>query len=373
MPRKRAPQQTTKKRKPAVAGGRAPRMDRKPPRPGTAELSASTGQNFFRSLTRHLATTLGVDFVFVGELTGPDKEQILSLGLYARGKYAENFRYDLAHTPCENVVSKGLCIYRNDVQRLFPKDSQLRELGVASYLGTSLRSATREVIGILVAMDRKPLKSPRRAERILESFAARAAAELERKQVEDAFRENEAFLCLSQKVGHVGSWDWDLATDKVRWSEEMLRIYGLDPEEFDGTFAAAMSRIHPEDLPRVEQDVQRWLQNKGSTSIEFRIVWPDGTVRNAWGLGELIYDGSGRPVRAVGTVQDVTERKRLDTEKQQLVSLVEHSKSFISLTSLDGRMVFLNRGGRTLVGLADAARVGEMGIGDCLMPQHRCE
>ena len=247
MRRKHAPQKKTKRNKSGRTQRSTPSASRRQSHHIAVDDWIGAGGNFFRSLSRYLAESLKLDFVFIGELTGENKHRVKTIGLYAAGRHGDDFSYALSGTPCENVVAKGFCVYPKDVQRRFPKDPLLSDKGIESFLATPLCSRTHDVLGVLVAMDRKPLKQPKQAERMLRSFAAHAAAELERMRAEEVLREHEAFLQLSQKVGHVGSWDWDLATDKVRWSDQMYWIYGLGREEFDGTFAAG---AHPDWPPK---------------------------------------------------------------------------------------------------------------------------
>ena len=127
-----------------------------------------------------------------------------------------------------------------------------------------------------------------------------------------ALKDNEAFLDRSQRVASVGSWEWNVATNQVIWSKEMFRVYGVSEKEFDGTFAYALTRTHPEDVSRIERNVDRMLHQGSSATVEYRILRPDGQVRWALGHSEPIFDANGKITQIIGTVRDITERKQAE-------------------------------------------------------------
>jgi PAS domain S-box-containing protein len=161
-------------------------------------VSSSTGSTFFRSLTEHLAKALDADVAFIGELIGSGSERVRTTAVYRDGGIADNFEYQLAGTPCENVMQIGTRTYPSSVADRFPEDRMLRELSIEGYVGTSLADSAGKIYGILVVLFRHPIVRPAHAESLLTIFAARAAAELERKQAEDritgSLREKEVLL-----------------------------------------------------------------------------------------------------------------------------------------------------------------------------------
>ncbi|MEK6656795.1 MAG: hybrid sensor histidine kinase/response regulator, partial [Nitrospirota bacterium] len=99
-------------------------------------VSSATGDVFFKLLVQHLARILGVDYAFVGKLIGNDNNRVMTVAVCAHGGIGENFEYDLADTPCQNVIQTSPCYYPSNVQQLFPKDKMLIDMGVESYIGT---------------------------------------------------------------------------------------------------------------------------------------------------------------------------------------------------------------------------------------------
>lgn len=131
----------------------------------------------------------------------------------------------------------------------------------------------------------------------------------------------------------MGLWDWDLQTGAVTWSPETFAIVGL--HDFDGSFDSFAKLVHPEDLPRVIEQVDRALREKNEYTDEFRITRPDGQERWLCNVGRPTLDEAGEPVRLSGTVQDVTERKQseqvLRGYAQRLIVLEEELRKAVSI------------------------------------------
>jgi PAS domain S-box-containing protein len=140
----------------------------------------------------------------------------------------------------------------------------------------------------------------------------------ERHRAERELRESRAFLERSQEVGHIGSWTSGVGDDSsLAWSKEVFRIFGVRAEDFDGTLASFLDRVHPDDLQEV-QEARRTAVAEGKVhSIEHRIVRPDGTVRWVLELADVERDDEGTPLRLIGVVQDITARRALEEQLQQ--------------------------------------------------------
>ncbi len=130
-----------------------------------------------------------------------------------------------------------------------------------------------------------------------------------RKQAEEALRRSEASLAEAQRIAHLGKWKLDLRQNRGIWSDETYRMFGLKPRESVLTYENFLSFIHPDDLTVVKQQVAEALKSGQYGPYDFRVVWRDGTIRYLNSRGEVHYDSEGRPLRLVGTAQDVTERK----------------------------------------------------------------
>lgn len=132
-----------------------------------------------------------------------------------------------------------------------------------------------------------------------------------RKQAEKALRESEASLKQAQSLAHLGDWTWDTDTNIVRWSDEMYHIFGIDRENTDVDLLGVIySAIHPDDREAVLQRNNDVIYGQKPSAMEYRVVWPDGTVRHVLAVpGELMPDTEGKIKLLSGIVQDITERK----------------------------------------------------------------
>jgi PAS domain S-box-containing protein len=127
----------------------------------------------------------------------------------------------------------------------------------------------------------------------------------------------EASLAETQEIGHIGSWDWDMAADRVRWSDELYRILGREPGE-EVSYELYLSSVHPDDVDLVVETIEAADDDYSPFALEHRVLFPDGRVRWILSRGRSITDESGKPIRMLGTAQDITERKVQEAELQRL-------------------------------------------------------
>jgi PAS domain S-box-containing protein len=135
----------------------------------------------------------------------------------------------------------------------------------------------------------------------------------ERKNSEQALREQRTLLAEAQKLAGVGCWEWNPASGRVSWSDELFQIYGVDPASFKPTFESYLERVHPEDRAATGATVARALIDSRGFSIDERIMRPDGEVRQLRSHGEVVRDDAGRPLKMVGACIDVTEQKNAES------------------------------------------------------------
>ncbi|MDI1433265.1 PAS domain-containing protein [Polyangium sorediatum] len=130
------------------------------------------------------------------------------------------------------------------------------------------------------------------------------------KKTEGALRASEEGLLWAQQIGNMGNWDWDIPTGGLTWSDQIFRIFGYEPRKFDVSYQAFIGTIHPDDRAMVTEAVNRTVNERAPYSIEHRIVLPTGETRVVHEQGKVFYSESGTPLRMLGTVQDVTERRQ---------------------------------------------------------------
>ncbi len=142
--------------------------------------------------------------------------------------------------------------------------------------------------------------------------------------VEEELRRSEAIHALAQKAADIGSWDWNIITGNLKWSDTIEHLFGFDTGEFGATYDAFLACVHPDDRKHVEDSVKAALEDDENYNVEHRIVWPDGTVRWVAETGDVFRDENEQPVRMIGIVQDITARKKVDQIKDEFIGLVSH-------------------------------------------------
>jgi PAS domain S-box-containing protein len=141
----------------------------------------------------------------------------------------------------------------------------------------------------------------------------------ERKRVEAALRQTEAYLEEAQRLTHTGSWAWNVARrENVHWSQEQYRLFGLDPQNDSSSFEIAYQRIHPEDQATFSREVERAIRERSDFEVDFRTVLPDGSTKFLHSVGHPVFDASGKLVEFVGTGMDVTEKRQAEKERERL-------------------------------------------------------
>ena len=159
-----------------------------------AGVSSATGSEFFQALVGYLVDTLEADYALVGQLKEGDPGTIQTVAFCAQGELAGNVEYALAGSPCETVVGRSVCVYQSGVCRDFPEDRPLVEKGIECYIGTPLFDSLGRPLGLISIMYVEPQVDTDLRANLIQIFADRAAAELERLRVEEARREAETKL-----------------------------------------------------------------------------------------------------------------------------------------------------------------------------------
>jgi len=183
----------------------------------------------------------------------------------------------------------------------------------------------------------------------------------ERVAATEALRESEARLRLALEAGQMGTFDWDLATNAVVWSDTHYTLFGYPPgDRFPVEYRHFADRLHPDDRARVEANLAAAREGR-TYANECRIILPDGTVRWVQGLGEFTYAGDGRPVRMLGTAQDITDRKRAEAElimRDRAIQALSQGIVITDPTQPDNPIIYVSPGFERLSGYSAAEVVG---------------
>ena len=186
---------------------------------------------------------------------------------------------------------------------------------------TPIFDAQGQVLGTFAMYFRAPGRPDARHLRLIDISTHVAAIAITRHQrvealraAEEEIQRREAQLVEAQRIARLGSYEWDLRTNTVRRSEELYRIFGLLPHEFEPTYEGYLARVHPEDRSTTKEIIDRSFGDGQPFDFEERIVWPDGSIRMLHSQGQWSFDDNQRPIKLVGICQDITERKQVEQQ-----------------------------------------------------------
>ena len=176
------------------------------------------------------------------------------------------------------------------------------------------------------------------------------------KRTEDALKESQKRLSTALRATKVGVWEWDLRTDTAYWSPENYGVMGLEPGGIEARYENWANAVHPEDLPAAEAKVAEAINGKGDLNIEFRVIWPDGSIHWINDIGDLIVDDdTGQPIGMFGIQMDITERKRAEEALKEneviFSSFLEHSPVYVFFKDRQIRSLRLSRNYEEMLGM----------------------
>ena len=310
-------------------------------------VSGQTGEAFFHSLVRRLAAALEADFVLVGALQ-PGGKRITTLAAYGDGADVPTLEYDLDGTPCANVVEKRLCSYPSGIQQMFPKDLMLAQMGAEGYVGSPMIDSGGRCLGLVCALTRQPLQHPKLAETLLQLVAIHAAAELERKNYEDALADSEKRLraLVTHGVEAVLRIEFeqpislDLPEDEqielmyrhgyvADCNDQAARLFGrAKAEELIGARIDVVSpRADPDQIERLRMGIRsQWQFSQVERIVNGRplLMTRQGEIENGKLTGGWV------------TARDLTGLKQAEAEVLRLNAELEQRVA--ELTDLKGRL-----------------------------------
>jgi PAS domain S-box-containing protein len=310
------------------------------------ETSRVVGEAFFPVMVKALAETLSARWVLLCTLHPLDRRKARTVAVWDDGP-GDNFEYDLQDTPCANIISQGPCVYPAHVSELFPRDAMLREMGAESYVGAPLRSASGEVLGLLAVLDAAPLKEPELAAEMVEVFAGRAAAEIERmtamsvserlgRVVEDAVSEAYVFDADTYKFELVNRG----ARENLGYSMQELREltpWDLKPEFTQEAFVSMVEPLRSGAKPYLTFETVHRRKDGSLYEVAVRL-------QLIGGLDNVYY----------AAIEDITERNKataaLRETSRRLDAILNNTKMAVFMMDDGQRCVFMNSAAEALTG-----------------------
>ncbi|MBI3406130.1 MAG: PAS domain S-box protein [Acidobacteria bacterium] len=278
---------------------------------GTSSLNRSA---FFAELVQHLATALQMRYCFVTECVDAEKARVRSLAFWDGKQVQTGFEYDVKGTPCEMVAQGRTCHYPEGLQELFPNDKALVEFNMVGYVGVPLLDSTGAVIGHLAILDDKAIPEAVAHSTILQIFAARAGAELEREHDEHAMRVSEAnYRDLFENANDM-IYTYDLNGVLTSLNKAGERISGYPRQEAIGINVIEV--IAPEHREKARNMLMEKRRGVTHPTHEVEILNKKG-MRVALEVSTRVIYRDSRPLAIQGIARDVSERRSLEDQLRQ--------------------------------------------------------
>ena len=182
-----------------------------------------------------------------------------------------------------------------------------------------------------------------------------------RKRIEDELKQTNERYDFATAIGKVGTWDWNPVTNDLIWSNESFRLLEVDPASTKPSYELFLEKVHPDDRKLIEDSTQAALRDKKPYSVDFRIVSADGQTLACHAIGKVEFDANYQPIRMLGTIQDITERKQIEDalseSEASMRAILDNSPYLVWLKDAEGRYITSNLAHTNYVRLKDPREI----------------
>jgi diguanylate cyclase (GGDEF)-like protein/PAS domain S-box-containing protein len=181
----------------------------------------------------------------------------------------------------------------------------------------------------------------------------------ERKLAEEALQEKEERLSLAALHNGVGIWDLNPQTEELIWDDSQFALFNINKDDFSGAYDAWTSCLHPDDKGKAEQELNDALLGGQPFNTDFRVIWPNGEIRNIKGVAKIFRDDSGKPLRMLGINADITEQKEAEEKLKLAASVFTHAREGIMITDAEGTIIDVNETYTSMTGFSREEAIGQ--------------
>lgn len=272
------------------------------------------------------------------------------------------------------VLASGKVTLRRQAIRSdadFPRRRISEQEGVVDGLGLPVM-AGKEIVAVMEFYTDKPMGVNLPLIEALGNIGTQLGRAVERRQAEEKIRASQRQLAEAQRVARMGSWEWDIATNRVLWSDEMRRIYGMEKRAFDENLGELRERIHPEDRDLLIQTARQTIQkNLPSFECVHRITRPSGEIRILRASGQSIFSAEGQVVKILGISQDISEQvlsdEKLRASEERFRTIFEGSAVGKVIIDLQRNIVTTNQSMQNILGYS-ARELEGMELSQLILP-----
>jgi len=293
-------------------------------------VSAETGESFYQQLVMQMANLFDATYAFVG-MVNKEKTDVSTMAFCVDGEIVDNISFRLKGTPCANVIDNTTCSYTENVQELFPEDKLLSDMDVQSYIGAPMLNADGDVLGLIVVLGSKPMRSTEQMQEILQIFSSRASAELQRTRADEKLLRAQKKLSLHIQQTPLGVIEWDKDFKVVDWNPGAEKIFGYSRREAIGK--SGQQLILTDELSSQVSDVwEALISNQGGGYNRNENITKDGRQIMCEWFNTSLTTETGEVIGVASFVLDITSEQAT----QAALQLKEVEQREILDTMIDG-------------------------------------